>query len=158
MKLFIKQRVFALTQKFDVCTEDKMPVYSCRAKMFSFGKKIDVYDNQKEKVIFIKQRLFHFMPHFDIYINGELWTTIVKKFTLFSHNFYFKSDDWQVTGDFFAHSYNIINNGAVVMMLSKRWLSWGDTYELNVMDPQHALKCLAITLVIDSVCHEGKKH
>lgn len=158
MQLFIKQRVFSWGAKFDIYGVDGKPVYYCEGPVFTIGKKLRIFNMNGTELVYIEQQLFRFMPRYDIYINGVSAATIVRKFTLFSHNYYFDGVDWTIEGDFFAHSYRVLSGGKVIMSIEKRWLSWGDTYELNI-DPQHnPLLCLAAAIVIDCVCHDGSKH
>lgn len=95
------------------------------------------------------------MPQYEIYINGELAATLTKAFSFFKHNFYYEGVDWHIEGDFFAHDYSITCNGQNVMSMSKRWFSWGDTYDLNLNEKFNPLLSLASCIVIDCVCHEG---
>ena len=39
---------------------------------------------------------------------------------------------WQVHGDFWNHEYEITKDGQTIAMVSKEWLTWGDTYEIRV--------------------------
>jgi uncharacterized protein YxjI len=35
------------------------------------------------------------------------------------------------------------------MRLSKKWFTWGDSYELDIVNPQDELLCLCVTLSVD---------
>jgi uncharacterized protein YxjI len=37
------------------------------------------------------------------------------------------------------------------MSLSKKWFTWGDSYELDIADPRDEVLCLCITLSVDCV-------
>lgn len=58
---------------------------------------------------------------------------------------------WNVEGDFFAHDYVIDSNGTEVVSIHKAWVSWGDTFELDIADGNDEITALAVVLAIDAV-------
>lgn len=158
MQLYIKQRVFSWRQKFDIYDMNMQPVFFCQADFFTLGKKLSVYDRNETEVIRISQKLFTLLPEYEIYIEGRYWTSIRKKFTFFTHDFFFKDGNIKVYGHPFAHDYQMIENDRVIMYLNKTWLSWGDTYRLDIVNLNDTLYALATAIVIDCVCHEGGNH
>jgi uncharacterized protein YxjI len=155
MKLFIKQRVFAFGQKFDIYDETGETRFYCEGEIFTFGRKLHLYNTAGQEVVYIKQKLLSLLPKYEIYINGSYTATLIKKFTILSHDYYYQDLDWNVSGEFLAHEYMITSSkGNTIMTLSKRWLTWGDTYCLDIFDNKNLLLCLASSIVIDSVCHE----
>ena len=58
---------------------------------------------------------------------------------------------WNVEGDFFAHDYVIESNGTEVVTIHKVWVSWGDTFELDIADGNDEVTALAVVLAIDAV-------
>ena len=50
-----------------------------------------------------------------------------------------------------AHDYEITRNGDPIVSISKEWMTWGDSYELNISNPQDEIVALAMVLTIDCV-------
>ena len=50
-----------------------------------------------------------------------------------------------------AHDYEIIKNGRSIVSISKEWMTWGDSYELNITNPEDEIVALAVVLTIDCV-------
>ena len=50
-----------------------------------------------------------------------------------------------------AHDYEIIKNGKSIVTISKEWMTWGDSYELNIANPEDEIVALAVVLTIDCV-------
>ena len=50
-----------------------------------------------------------------------------------------------------AHDYEITKNGDSIVSISKEWMTWGDSYELNIAYPQDEIVALAVVLTIDCV-------
>lgn len=50
-----------------------------------------------------------------------------------------------------AHDYEITKNGCPIVSISKEWMTWGDSYELDISNPQDEIVVLAVVLTIDCV-------
>lgn len=154
MELFIKQRVFTIGAKFDVYDNKGQVKYYCESEIFTFGMRLHVYDQKGKEVIYIKQKLFTFLPQYEIYICGNYVTTLVKKISFLKHNYYYDNSKYKIDGDYFAHDYVIFDDeNRIVLNLTKKWLSWGDSYCMQINNDDLEWFCLASTLVIDCVCH-----
>jgi uncharacterized protein YxjI len=156
MKLYIKQKVFAIADKFNITDEAGSTVYTCKGKVFSIAKNLTVLDDNKQKVIQIKQKLFTFMPKYKIFINGQYAATMRRKFSLMKPKYWYEDKDWSVQGDFLAHNSEILAGGYHILTITKRWLAWGDTYELDLRDGADTLLAIASAIIIDCVCHPKK--
>jgi uncharacterized protein YxjI len=64
---------------------------------------------------------------------------------------------YYVEGDFTGHQFSIILDGSEVASLKKKWISWGDTYEVTVIDESKAEFFLALVILLDSIFHEESK-
>jgi len=149
MKLYMKQKVFSWRDRFFVKDESGNDRYSVQGEILSLGKRLHVYDSDGAEVAFISQKLMSWLPRFFVEINGRLACTIVKEFTLFRQSYRVEGLPWHLTGDFWAHEYSLTENGREIMRLSKKWFTWGDSYEMNIADSQNALMCLCIALAVD---------
>ena len=156
LRFCIRQRVFSWGNKFDIYDENGKPVFHCQGEVFSFGKKLHLYEISGREIAYIEQKLFTFMPRYEIYIDNVLATTVIKKFSLFRHDFVFEQLNWEISGDFFAHEYTIDSNGKNVMSMSKKWFSWGDVYNIDINDGFNPQLVLTAALVVDSVCHDNR--
>lgn len=50
-----------------------------------------------------------------------------------------------------AHDYVIKKKNRVVADINKKWLSWGDAYEINLYEEQDLEILLGVVIVIDCV-------
>lgn len=148
MKLYIKQKVFSWSSRFLVKDINGNDRYTVQGEIFSWGKKLHVYDVNGLEVAFIRQKLFTWMPRYYVEINGSVVCEIVKEFTFFRHRYRLDGLSWNIDGDMWAHEYSMIDGYNVIMRLSKKWFTWGDSYELDIQHPQHELLCLCVALAI----------
>ena len=70
MRLYMKQKVFALKDRFTIKNEAEEDVYTVEGKFISLGKKLHILDTNGEEVAFVKQELLTFMPKFTVLQNG----------------------------------------------------------------------------------------
>lgn len=151
MKLFIKQKVFSWKDRFTVKDESGSDRYFVEGEIFSFGKKLHVYDVHQTERIFLQQKVWSFLPRFFVFIDGLQVAEIVKEFTFMKPRYSVLGLNWEVNGNFWAHDYEILNQGHVVVTIKKEWLTWGDTYVLDIADARDEINALAVVLAIDAV-------
>ena len=148
MKLYVKQQVFSWRDRFFVKGENGHDRYSVQGEIFTWGKKLHVYNTGGAEVAFIRQKVMSWLPRFFVEMNGRVVCEIVKELTFFRQK-YRLGLPWSLDGDFWAHEYSLAGNGQQVMSLSKKWFTWGDSYELDISDLQDELMCLCVALAVD---------
>ena len=151
MKLYIKQKVFSWGDKFTVKDEKGHDRYFVEGEIFSFGRKLHVYDAHHAERAYIKQELLTWMPRYSVYTNGAQIAQVKREFTFFRPKYIIEGPGWDVEGDFFAHEYQISKSGRVIATISKEWMTWGDSYELDIADGVNEVTALAVVLAIDAV-------
>ncbi|WP_312650958.1 LURP-one-related family protein [Proteiniclasticum sp.] len=151
MKLYMKQKVFSWKDRFYIKDENEQDRYYVEGELFSWGKKLHVYDLAGKEVAFIQQKVFSWLPKFYVYIEDELIAEIVKEFTFFKPKYSIQGLNWEVSGDFWAHDYEIYDGRDPVVSIQKEWFRWGDSYVMDIMDNQNEVHALAVVLAIDAV-------
>ena len=151
MKLYIKQKVFSWGDKFTVKDEGGRDRYYVEGEIFTFGRKLHVYDMAGNEVAFIKQEVWSWMPRYYVFCGGRQVAEIKKEFTFFFPKYSIEGLGWEIDGSFMAHDYEITQNGYHIVSISKEWMTWGDSYELNISNPQDEIVALAVVLTIDCV-------
>ncbi len=158
MKFYIVQKIFSIGDKFGIQDVSGNNVFNVEGKIFSIGNKLKIYDMAGNEIVYIEQKLFKLLPEYNIYLNGSYAARVKKEFTFFSNKFDIDSDmgNYEIEGDFFAHDFSITKNGNIVAEINKKWLSWGDTYEIDISDDENYAFILSMVIVIDEVLHDNK--
>ena len=151
MKLYIKQKVFTWGDKFTVKDINGNDRYYVEGEVFSWGKKLHVYDMNGNEAAFIQQKVFSFLPRYFVYVGDEQVAEIVKEFSFLFPRYSIQGLGWDIEGRFMAHDYEITQNGRPIVTISKEWMTWGDSYELDIADPKDEIVALAVVLTIDAV-------
>ena len=151
MKLYMKQKVFSWADTFTVKDQMGEDKYFIKGEAFSWGKKLHVYDRSGREVAFVRQKLWTFMPRYMVSVNGTDVAEIVKEFTFLRPRYSIIGPGWEVDGSFWEHDYEVTENGRPIVSIRKEWMTWGDTYELDIADAENEVMALAVVLAIDCV-------
>jgi uncharacterized protein YxjI len=155
MKLYIKQRVFSFGDKYDVYDADENVVFNVESELFTIGAKLHLYDTNGQELYYIRKKLTFLLAEYEIYQNNTLCAVISQEFAFFSSKLNVESDmgSFRIEGDFMSMDYDIIKDGIYFGSIHKKWLSWGDSYELDIPDSQNAGFLCALVIAIDNCMH-----
>ena len=151
MKLYIKEKVFSWSDTFFVKDSHGEDKYTVEGEFFSLGKKLHVYDRHGAEVAFIKQELFAFLPQFAVYVGGVEVARVKREFSFLRPRYTIEGPGWDVEGSFWEHDYQITQSGRPIVTITKEWMTWGDSYELDIENPEDEIMALAVVLTIDCV-------
>lgn len=156
MKLYFKQKVFTLRQRSDIFDELGNVILTAAGEIISIGRKMHVYDSSNNEVAFVQQRVLRLLPRFSVFIGGQYTADIVKEFTFFKPSYRIEGLDWKIEGDIFSHDYVIRSGGEFIAYIHKRWMSWGDSYEIDIVNDSNTVMALAVIIAIDCVLDESQ--
>ena len=151
MKLYMKEKVFTLNDKFSVMDENGNEKYLVEGEFLSLGKRLHIYDLQGAEVAFIKQELLTLLPRFTVFMDGAEVAHVKKEFTLFLPRYTIEGLGWEIDGSFWEHDYQITRLGQPIVTIQKEWMTWGDSYVLDIANPADEIMALAVVLTIDCV-------
>lgn len=151
MKLYMKQKVISWGDKFTVTDESGEVLYTVEGEVPSFGHKLHIYDHQHDEVAFIHQKLLSLLGRYFVTVNGQEAAEVVKEISIMHPKYSVKGPDWEAAGDVMGHNYEIKKGGETVAAVHWKWMSWGDSYEIDVSNDADEVLVLAVVLTIDAV-------
>lgn len=158
--LYLKQKIFSFGEKYNVFDENENVVYHIKGKVFSIKNKLDMFKNEKH-VFHFERKLFRFLPEYTIFTpEGEVLATIKKNFT-FLHGkltIYSKYGEMELNGQIWQRDFTLSKDGRDVMSVHKKWLSWGDSYEISISDTEYEAFYVAVVILIDAIFHQSSSH
>ncbi|NDL68775.1 LURP-one-related family protein [Anaerotalea alkaliphila] len=159
MKLYIRQKIFALGDKYDVSDEFQNPVYQVHSELLTIGAKIHLEYPAGRELYYIRQRVTLFLGRYEIHRNGEMCATIQQELAFFKPRLTMESSwgDFEITGNVFSMDFEIRKEGVLVGSVHKQWMAWSDTYELYVPEGQDGAFFAAVVIAIDHCIHNGNK-
>lgn len=150
MRLLIKQRVFTWGDTYDIYDEAGNVKYVVKAEIFAFGHQLHVYDTMGNEVGRINQKLLTLMPQFEITVEGRMRGTIKKQFTFFVPKYDIDYNGWHAEGDVLGWNYEVYSGHRAIMHVNKQWLTWGDTYTIDIADERDELEGIMLVIAIDA--------
>ncbi len=153
----MRQKMFSFADSFQIKDETGRDAFVVSGKVFSLGKQLSFQDLDGSPLLSIKQQLMSFKPTYEI-LKGDDPIAVVKKdlFSVFSYRFSIEMAEgtiMEATGNFLDHEYAISREGNPVASISKQWFTVSDTYGVDIGDGEDDIFLLAVTVVVDMVCH-----
>lgn len=150
MKLYIKQKVFSWTDTYEIFDEEGEVQYSVDSEFFSLGHRLHVKDNEGNEVALIKEKIISMLPCFEIQIGGKTVEKIQKKFSFLNPKYEVDFCGWRVEGNIMGWEYDVYEGCSPAVHISKKKLSWADTYSLEFYNPEDELNGLLLVVAIDA--------
>lgn len=156
MKLYVNEKMLSIHDRFYVKDEFGNDVFQIFSKVFSIGDKTTILDLQGTCIAYIEEEIFHFLPHYNIYINGNYICNISRKFQLFKND-YILSNGYRVDGNFLMFDFSIFNsNNQKIATISRKFLTLGDKYEIDILDESELNLILSIVVAIKNDVNNGQ--
>ncbi|MEK3672319.1 LURP-one-related/scramblase family protein [Paenibacillus sp. FSL R10-2771] len=150
-ELFIKQKVFSLREKFTVKNQQEQDVYYVEGSFMRIPKTFSIMNTANEEVALITKKVFSFLPKFFVEVDGREVLTIKKEFSFLKARYTIDSADIEVHGNWWDMDFQVIQRGAVIGEVNKKWFTWGDSYSVQVFKEEMEAVIIAIVVAIDCV-------
>jgi len=161
MRYYIKQKVFSLKAKFDVTDEHENVQYRVEGQMFSLKNRLTLQTIEEQTLFYAEKKIFTFLPEYFIYNSEGIQVARVKRrFTFFKVQFdvFEGNNEIAVDGDFTGHNFSIMKNGSMAASILKKWFTFGDSYEIDVMDDQFTTLYLFLVIIVDQVAEAARRN
>ena len=150
-QLYIKQKVFSLSEKFTVNDEQERDIYYVTGSFMKVPKTFTITDKDGKEVALITKKIFSFLPKFFVEVNGQEVCTIKKELSFFKSRYSIDTAGIEVRGNWWDMDFQVMQNGKTVGKVSKEWFTWGDSYKVQIIDEQLETLLIALTVAIDCV-------
>lgn len=150
-KLYMKQKVFSLREKFTIIDEAGHDKYFVEGSFLKLPKSFTISNNLHEKIGEIVKTTFSLLPKFTVEVNDQEILMIKKELSLFKARYTIEGQNIEVQGNWWDMNFQVLQNGELVGAVSKQWISWGDSYEIQVVEESLEEVILSIVVAIDCV-------
>ncbi len=160
MKLYLKQKVFAIGDKYKFKNAAGEVVFEGKKGALSLTK-MELTDDKGEELCRIKRKLIALFPEYKIYKEEQEVIKIKKKFSLIRPKFVLtdaEGFEYKMDGNWYEMSFQLEFKDAFVGSIRKKFIAIGDSYELNISDDFPADVFCCIALVIDNCLHNGNNN
>jgi len=157
---YLKQKVFSLTDRYKVFDENQDVIYYVKSKFFSIHRRMTFIDQKTDSVLYnFKRKLFRIMPCYELLdADMNLLAVVKRKISFLKPKVFIEKEgkNFNIEGNYFAHSFQVFSEAKEVANVTKKWLSWGDSYQITIFDDQNETFYLAMVILIDSMFHDNK--
>lgn len=153
MRYIVKERFFRLGEDSDILNESGQPVFHVDGKVLTLRDRLIVKDLSGQEVASVQRKLLAFRPTYEISVGGREVAKVRKHFfTPFRDSFTIDvpgPDDLEMTGSLLDHDFTIRRGDRVVATVSKAWLTFRDTYGVEIAPGEEDVLILASVLALD---------
>lgn len=150
-KLYIKQKIFSIGEKFTVYDEHERPQYHVQGSFMQIPKTFKILNQREEEIATITKKIFSWLPKFYVDIRNNPQIIIDKELTFFKAKYHISAEGIEVQGNWWDMDFQVIRHGRAIADINKRWFTFGDTYEVNVLDEKYEEIIISLVIAIDCV-------
>jgi uncharacterized protein YxjI len=150
-ELYIKQKVFSLSEKFTVKDRQEKDIYYVEGSFMKIPKTFSIMNTSRDEIALITKKTFSFLPKFVVEVNGREVLTIKKELSFLKARYTIDAAGVEVHGNWWDMDFQVLQNGEVVGKVSKEWFTWGDSYKVQIMDDKMEAIMIALVVTIDCV-------
>lgn len=150
-QLYIKQKVFSLSEKFTVKDQQEKDIYYVEGSFMQIPKTFSIMNTASDEVALITKKVLSFLPKFLVEVNGREVLTIKKEFSFFKARYTIDTAGIKVQGNWWDMDFQVLQNGKVAGEVGKEWFTWGDSYKLQIVDKEMETLIIALVIAIDCV-------
>lgn len=152
-QLFIKQKVFKITDHYPVLDENKNEVYFVDEDFKVFGKTLHVTRADGTHVFTINQELFRLLNRFEAKFYDGRTISLKQKFKLLTTGIDLISDDYELSlqGDILGLNFEVMSQDTKVGHIYREFFTWGDAYVIDVLDREFEEELLALMIMVDFI-------
>lgn len=150
-QFYIKQKVFSLSGKFTVKDQQENDVYYVEGSFMQIPKTFSIMNTKRDEVALITKKTFSLLPKFFVEVNGKELITIEKEFSFFKARYSIDVEGIEVHGNWWDMDFQVLRHGEVVGSVSKQWFTWGDSYQVQILDEEMETIVIALVVAIDCV-------
>ncbi|WP_416148542.1 LURP-one-related/scramblase family protein [Salipaludibacillus sp. HK11] len=150
-QLYIKQKVFSLSEKFTIKDQQENDVYYVEGSFLKIPKTFSIMNTTRDEVALVTKKVFSFLPKFFVEVNGRELLTIKKEFSFFKARYTIEAADIEVHGNWWDMDFQVLKQGEVIGKVTKEWFTWGDSYKVDILNEEMEYVIIAFVVAIDCV-------
>lgn len=150
-KLYIRQKVFKITDHYDILGESQEVVYRVDQDFTFIGHRVHVTRPNGAHLFTINRKVLTFLPLFIIEFENGNTIELKSRLSIFRKKIDIYPADLglHVEGSLMQHNFSLFRGDQIVGEIKKTWISWGDVYELTVHDESIQDIIVAVVIAID---------
>lgn len=155
-QLYMREKILSLRDKFTITDDRGNDVYFVTGSFLKIPKSFAIMNIEQQEVAVITKKVLSLLPKFFVEVQGKEVVTIRKDISVFKARYSIAGAGIEVKGNWWDMNFRIFQNGREIGAVSKKWLSWGDSYEIQITEENMEEIIIAIVVAIDCVKEDSE--
>ena len=154
--LFTSTKVLTLHHHIDITDDNGNLVYESNTKFPSIHRKTDITDAKGRHVAHIEAKILTLHArHYVTMADGSAFELSNELFHLVRDIFSIEGLGWQLRGNIVGLNFQLYDeNGEIVAVIGQKFLSLHDKYCIDIYQPEHEEKVVAILVTLQQIIYE----
>ena len=154
--LFTSTKVLTLHHHIDITDEHGHLAYESNSKFLSIHNKTDITDAKGRHVAHIEAKVLTLHNrHYVTMADGTSFELSNELFHLIKDIFNIEGLGWQLRGNIVGLNFQLYDeNGEIVAVIGQKMLSLHDKYCIDIYQPEHEEKVVAILVTLQHIIYE----
>lgn len=151
--LYIKQKVFKITDHYPVLDDQQNAVYQVDQDLKFLGNTVHVSDANGRELFVVDKEIFTFTPRFVVRFSDGREIVLRSRLEFFKKKIDIEQagPSLYLEGDWLDFDFTVLQGSEEIGRISREFLSWGDTYQLAIFDDQYQDLVVALTIAVDCI-------
>ena len=156
-KLYLNQKIFKITDHYEVFDDAGNAVYQVNQDFRIFGNTVHVRRINDNLGFTIDRKILTILPRYTITFNDGKVIKVKQNLTIFKKNIDLMSNDYnlKLKGNFWDLNFEVFEGSRVVGRIYKEYFAIRDKFVLEILDDEYEDEILALTIVVDEIKDRG---
>lgn len=152
-KLYAKQKIFKITDHYEIFDKNQNPIYKVDQDFKLFGNTVHVKKFDGSKYFVIDKEILTWLPKFTVEFNDGKSFIIKQNFNFFRKDIDIISDyyDIKLMGNFWDLDFEVYDKGVLVGIISQELFALSDTFVIEVIDENYEEELVALFITVDHI-------
>lgn len=152
-ELYIKQKVFKITDHYEVLDSNQRPIYRVDQDFRLIGNTVHVSRMDGSEAFVINRQVLTILAKYDVDFSSGKSALIKQNFTFFrkSIDMFFDNKVLKLDGSLWDMDFRVFSENTEIGNINRKFFAWGDTFVITVLDPEYEEALLALTIVVDNI-------
>jgi len=151
--LYVKQKVFKITDHYRIFDENQTPVYQVDQDFKLVGNTVHVSNLHGQEIFVVNKIVFTLLPKYEVKFSDGREVLLQSRLALLRKKIDVLPEDMGILleGNVFDYDFTISKYGNMIGRIRKEILAWGDTYEITVYDERYQDLVVALMIAVDCI-------
>lgn len=157
-ELYIQQKVFKITDHYPIVDSEGRICYQVDEDFRFFGHTVHVTRPDGSHLFTVDKEIITWLPRFKVHFSDGRELSLRSRFAFFRKQIDIDPDrlGLRLEGNFWDRDFTVFRGNQILGSIHKGWFTWGDYYELKVIDERYEELFIAVVIAVDCIIDNEK--